>query len=263
MPSLTFLFISWDWLVDVGPVLDALHTPALRRLGLRGPPPTRRAWPHLRRFLRRCSPPLTQLSIKEVGFTDIQLLECLRLAPQLTNLSLSHCSVDSAFIRALRLDQRACAMAAAAAQLPTPIPTPLPTPPLCERPEPLGNSNRVGNERGIPMAVDAPPPSYESIHASVPAALAGNLLPALEFLSLEACDDFDVKDLVAMLHTRGSRAKHLAAPGSGPANGPRRLRGIRLSFCRRVQESHRVDLENSGIENVIIRVNRAARHPVR
>ena len=41
MPKLSFFFISWDWLVDVGVILDVLSTPSLRRLGLRGPPPTR------------------------------------------------------------------------------------------------------------------------------------------------------------------------------------------------------------------------------
>ena len=191
MPKLSFLFISWDWLVDVGPILDVLHTPNLRRLGLRGPPPTRRQWGHLRHFLKRGRPALTQLSIKEIGFTDIQLVDCLRLVPTLTNLSLSHCSVDSNFIKALRLDPRIPAM--------------------------------------------------------------HNVLPMLEFLSLEACDDFEVKDLVAMLNTRG-KGRQVRA---------RRLRGIRLSFCRRIQESHRKDIENCGIENVIVRVNRSARNPAR
>ncbi|EJD06194.1 uncharacterized protein FOMMEDRAFT_26926 [Fomitiporia mediterranea MF3/22] len=191
MPNLSFLFISWDWLVDVGPILDVLHTPNLRRLGLRGPPPTRRQWTHLRRFLKRSRPALTQLSIKEIGFTDIQLIDCLRLVPTLTNLSLSHCSVDSNFVRTLRLDPR------------------------------------------LPV-----------MH---------NVLPMLEFLSLEACDDFEVKDLVAMLYTRG-KGRQVRA---------RRLRGIRLSFCRRIMESHRKDIENSGIENVIVRVNRTPRNSPR
>ena len=172
---------------SVGPILDILYTPSLRRLGLRGPPPTRRQWTHLRRFLKRSRPALTQLSIKEIGFTDIQLVDCLRLIPTLTNLSLSHCSVDSAFIKALRLDPR------------------------------------------VPV-----------MH---------NVIPMLEFLSLEACDDFEVKDLISMLYTRGK----------GRQAHARRLRGIRLSFCRRIQESHRKDIENSGIENVIVRVNRPNR----
>ncbi|THH08694.1 hypothetical protein EW145_g2535 [Phellinidium pouzarii] len=191
MPNLSFLFISWDWLVDVGPILDILTTPKLKRLGLRGPPPTRRQWTHLRRFLKRCRPGLTQLSIKEIGFTDIQLLDCLRLIPTLMNLSLSHCSIDSAFVKALRFDPRV----------------------------PLNN----------------------------------NMMPMLEFLSLEACDDFEVKDLVSMLNTRG-RCREMST---------RRLRGIRLSFCRRILEAHRVDIENCGVENVIIRVNRSARHTAR
>ncbi|KAL5533448.1 hypothetical protein ACEPAF_5224 [Sanghuangporus sanghuang] len=191
MPNLSFFFISWDWLVDVGPILDVLVAPSVRRLGLRGPPPTRRQWTHLRRFLKRSRPALTQLSIKEIGFTDIQLIDCLRLVPTLTNLSLSHCSVDSNFIKALRLDLR------------------------------------------VPV-----------MH---------NVLPMLEFLSLEACDDFEVKDLIAMLYTRG-KGRQIAA---------RRLRGIRLSFCRRIQESHRKDIENSGIENVIVRVNRLPRNSPR
>ncbi|KAH8114244.1 hypothetical protein DFH11DRAFT_256908 [Phellopilus nigrolimitatus] len=190
MPSLSFLFISWDWLVDVGPILDLLFAPNLRRLGLRGPPPTRRQWTHLRRFLKRCRPTLMQLSIKEIGFTDIQLLDCLRLTPSLTNLSLSHCSIDSAFVKALRLDHR------------------------------------------VPV-----------MH---------NILPLLEFLSLEACDDFEVKDLVSMLNTRGK----------GLQNHGRKLRGIRLSFCRKILASHRVDIEKSGVENVIIRVNRSSRQSV-
>ena len=68
MPNLSFFFISWDWLVDVGPILDVLNTPNLKRLGLRGPPPTRRQWTHLRHFIKRGRPALTQLSIKEIGF---------------------------------------------------------------------------------------------------------------------------------------------------------------------------------------------------
>ena len=186
MPNLSFFFISWDWLVDVGPILDVLNTPNLKRLGLRGPPPTRRQWTHLRHFIKRGRPALTQLSIKEIGFTDIQLLDCLRLVPSLTNLSLSHCSVDSNFIKALRLDNR------------------------------------------LPIA--------------------HNILPNLEFLSLEACDDFEVRDLVGMLGSRGTYRPLDTAY--------RRLRGIRLSFCRRIMESHRVELENCGVDNVIIRVAR-------
>ena len=191
MPNLSFLFISWDWLVDVGPILDVLRTPNLRRLGLRGPPPTRRQWTHLKHFLRRGRPALSQLSIKEIGFTDIQLVECLWLIPTLTNLSLSHCSVDSNFINSLRMDPR------------------------------------------IPHV--------------------NNILPMLEFLSLEACDDFEVRDLVSMLHTRGKGRPHRC----------RKLRGIRLSFCRRILEAHRAEIEQSGVENVIIRVNRSSRNTPR
>ncbi|KLO19683.1 hypothetical protein SCHPADRAFT_898627 [Schizopora paradoxa] len=182
MQNLSFLFISWDWLVDVGPILDAVSTPVLRRLGLRGPPPSAQEWPHLSRFIRRCKPQLTQLSLKEIGFTDIHLLDCLKHLPTLTNLSISHCSVDTAFIRTLRLD---------------------------------------GN---LP--------------------LRSNVLPYLEFLSLEACDNFDVGDLAVMLNSRGK----------GVPSYAQKLRGIRLSLCRRIMEARRVELENSGVENVIIKV---------
>ncbi len=182
MQNLSFLFISWDWLVDVGPILDAISTPVLRRLGLRGPPPSAQKWTHLSRFITRCKPQLTQLSLKEIGFTDIQLLDCLKQLTTLTNLSISHCSVDTNFIRALRLDGK------------------------------------------LP--------------------LRSNVLPFLEFLSLEACDNFDVRDLVVMLNSRGKSLPPLA----------QKLKGIRLSLCKRIMESRRDDLENSGVENVIIKV---------
>ncbi|TDL18947.1 hypothetical protein BD410DRAFT_822286 [Rickenella mellea] len=181
MPSLTFFFVSWDWLVDVGPIFDIVRTPALQRLGLRGPPPTRNQWCHLKSFLLRCRPQITQLSIKELGFTDIQLLDCLKLCRSLTNLSLSHCSVDSAFLKALSWN---------------------------------------------------PSISEEA-----------RILPCLEFLSMEACDEFDVKDLIAMLKTRACCV----------ADGRRKLRGIRLSFCKRILEAHQEQLERCGIESVIIR----------
>lgn len=182
MPYMTFFFVSWDWMVDVGPIFDVIRTPALRRLGLRGPPPTRGQWDHLKLFLARCKPLLTQLSIKEIGFTDMRLLECLKLCPTLTNLSLSHCSVDSDFLKALSLDHH------------------------------------------------APPNTC--------------ILPQLEFLSLEACDEFDVKDLIQMLNTRGKCI---------PLYGRRRLRGIRLSFCKRILEKHQEQLEHCGVESVTIR----------
>ena len=188
MPKLSFFFVSWDWLVDVGPILDLVRTPNLQRLGLRGPPPTRRHWPHLKRFLRRCKPPLSQLSIKEIGFADIRLLECLRLVPLLTNLSISYCTVDSNFMKALKLDDK------------------------------------------VPILQ--------------------NVVPFLDYLSFEACDDFRFEDLLDMLSTRGDRTH-------------RRLCGVRLSFCRNVLESHRTEIEKCGIDNVIIRTHKPGRLRVR
>lgn len=188
MPNLTFLFISWDWLVDVGPILDLLRAPKLHRLGLRGPPPTRRQWPHLKRFLKRCKPALSQLSIKEIGFADIRLLECLRLVPSLSNLSISYCSVDSNFIKALRINDNVSVM--------------------------------------------------------------HNILSFLDFLSLEACDDFHYEDLIDMLKTRGENTRH-------------QLCGIRLSFCRNILETHQAEIENCGIANVIIRTHKPSRVRVR
>lgn len=187
MPNLSFFFVSWDWLVDIGPILDVLSAPALRRLGLRGPPPTRQHWPHLRTFLYRSRPLLTQLSIKEIGYADIDLLESLKLCPTLTNLSLSHCSVTTDLIRALQLDH-----------------------------------NRS-------------PQTY--------------IISRLEHLSLEACDEFDVKELVVMLNTRGK-----CVPKGGTM-----LRGLRLASCKRIMECHREELEGSGVESISVKFARVPR----
>lgn len=191
MPKLSFFFISWDWLVDVGVILDVLSTPSLRRLGLRGPPPTRQHWPHLRAFLQRSRPALTQLSIKEVGYADIAILDCLRLCPTLTNMSLSHCSVTTDLIRALQLDPR-------------------------KQPQTF-------------------------------------LVPRLEHLSLEACDEFDVRELVSMLTTRGK-----CVPNGGSV-----LKGLRLASCRRIMECHREELEGSGVGAVSIKFVRMPRAQTR
>lgn len=185
MPRLTFFFISWDWLVDVGPILDRLRTPNLRRLGLRGPPPVRRQWSNLKNFLERCRPSLSQLSIKEIGFADIQLLACLSLVPTLTNLSLSHCSLNNGFIKALRLNDR------------------------------------------IPIMQ--------------------NVLPFLDYLSLEACVSFDHKELVRMLSTRGK------------LDCGHRLRGVKLTLCQMMSDAHRAEVESCGIEDVILRIYKSPR----
>ena len=186
MPNLTFLFISWDWIVDVGPILDVLYTPILKRLGLRGPPPpSPQQWSNLLHFLLRCKPQLTQLSLKEIGYTDIQLLECLKLLPSITNLSISQCPVDTFFIKALAANPKK----------------------LCAKKE--------------------------------------IVLPSLEYLSLESCDNFEIKDLISMLQSRGK-------------GSPLPLKAVRLMLCQKIADSTKTELENCGVESMIIRVGKVA-----
>jgi hypothetical protein len=75
------------------------------------------------------------------------------------------------------------------------------------------------------------------------------MIPRLEHLSFEACDEFEVKELIVMLNTRGK-----CVPKGGVV-----LKGLRLASCKRIMECHREELESSGVEAVSIKFARVPR----
>ena len=103
LPKLSHLFISWDDVVDIGPLLDCISAPNLLRFGIRGTPqPVAGSWNHLRNFLVASWPPnLTRLSIGDTVDVDIRLADCLRAIPSLKELRVNHGLIDSTLLASL------------------------------------------------------------------------------------------------------------------------------------------------------------------
>lgn len=86
MARLTSLRLSWVEPVDVGCMIDAMHTPVLKHLELDGPIPASRTapirgWDHLAALLRRSKPPLLTLHLSRMDCNGMDLAECLNLCP--------------------------------------------------------------------------------------------------------------------------------------------------------------------------------------
>ncbi|THH00738.1 hypothetical protein EW145_g7035 [Phellinidium pouzarii] len=98
------LAISWAVWVDSGPLIDALHTPALKELELVGRLPDTEDmgnWLHLSRFLQRNRPPLSHLILEQFDCFHAPLLQALSWAPNLKGLWLEDCLLNDTIIRGL------------------------------------------------------------------------------------------------------------------------------------------------------------------
>ncbi|TDL24215.1 hypothetical protein BD410DRAFT_786310 [Rickenella mellea] len=87
--------VSWANLEDVGPLFDALTAPVLKELELSGvlPNSPNGTWDHLRRFLYRNRPPLTNLIMDGIDCFHIELLDCLSIC-SVERLWLEDCVLD-------------------------------------------------------------------------------------------------------------------------------------------------------------------------
>ncbi|THH04027.1 hypothetical protein EW145_g5820 [Phellinidium pouzarii] len=99
------LSLSWPSWVDPGPLIDALYSPSLQELDLRGGTPDTvevENWHHLGRFLQRSSPPLSWLILERFDSFHAPLLDALAHVPSLVGLWLEDCLLDNALIHGLR-----------------------------------------------------------------------------------------------------------------------------------------------------------------
>lgn len=109
LPILRSLYVSWDaWEIniDTQPFFEAIATPNLERLALRGGADTPTGlWDTLLRFITSSGrPPLTHLAVGDMGATDVCLLDVLRATPTLIHLVVNHALVSPLLLRGLVWD---------------------------------------------------------------------------------------------------------------------------------------------------------------
>lgn len=68
------------------------------------------------------------------------------------------------------------------------------------------------------------------------------IVPSLKSMTLEACYDLDILDLVDMLRSRGRNS----------LEGERTLESVKLYYCESIQELDKPLLENCGIDHILI-----------
>lgn len=103
LQHLTSFSLSWAALVDVGPLLDCLITPALQELELSGilPETATENWDHMYKFLLRGLPPLTHLIMETMDCFYVSLLACLTLCPLIEGVWMEDCILDDSIVKGL------------------------------------------------------------------------------------------------------------------------------------------------------------------